>query len=269
MTFTFKNPYQNSHSDHIPSLDQDEVAEKSPGHKIPTITVEDEHDAWEASKTIPRVRTGGTLVALPIVKTLEFRKRLFNSNLHIWNKTTWDETPEYFAACTEWGKRPDVTLHKAIAGQEEPGAVLGVSYFRHSCRNFRLGIGDAVEKPSEVAWERMRNTSKLFKRSKYEWEFTEAPDWKDIENGTPLSGTRRFKWTRTVDVADGVEHKLCLRNFRLVDEDTEALVAIFVASGIGTVRKRGELRIYEELRPKVEIAVVLTCASISVKLSRD
>jgi hypothetical protein len=62
---------------------------------------------------------------------------------------------------------------------------------------------------------------------------------------------------------------LSLKNYRLTDEDTGAVVAVFVASTLGNLRKKGELRLFEMLRPKVEVAVVLTCASIAEKLNRD
>ncbi|KIW68098.1 hypothetical protein PV04_04066 [Phialophora macrospora] len=229
----------------------------------------DEQKVWDAAVTVPRVRTGTTLLSQPVIKTLVFRKKMFNSDISIWNCTKDCETQEYFAACSE-GKRniPDITLHSAIAGQDPSRPVLGAAHFRYS-RGVKFGIGDPQNDPNSVQWEEMRNVSKLLTKSKYEWDFTECPEWSDIDAGTHPPGTRRFRWQRTISNEDGVENRLSLKNYRLTDKDTGAVVAVFVASTLGNLRKKGELRLFEMLRPKLEVAVVLTCASIAEKLNMD
>ncbi|EXJ60988.1 hypothetical protein A1O7_05141 [Cladophialophora yegresii CBS 114405] len=230
---------------------------------------QDELKDWDAAVPIPRVRTGATLLNQPVVKTLVFRKKVFNSDISIWHCTESSETLVYFAACSEWKRNvPDITLHSAIAGQDSPGPILGVAHFRYA-RNVKFGIGDAQKDPNSVQWEEMRNVSKMLTKSKYEWDFTEYPEWSDIDAGTHPPGTRRFRWQRTISNEDGVENKLSLRNYRLTDEESGSVVAVFVASTFRNLRKRGELRLFEKLRPKVEVAVVLTCTSIAEKLNRD
>jgi hypothetical protein len=246
--------------------------ERDPSNRHLTQKVSDPHDElkiWDAAVTIPRVRTGTTLLNQPVTKTLVFRKKVFNSDVSIWNCTKNCETQEYFAACSGWKRNvPDITLHSVVAGQDTPGPILGVAHFRYT-RSVKFGIGDSQNDPNSVQWEEMRNVSKMLAKNKYDWDFTECPEWSDIDAGTHPPGTRCFRWRRTISNEDGVENKLSLKNYRLTDEDTGAVVAVFVASTLGNLRKKGELRLFEMLRPKVEVAVVLTCASIAEKLNRD
>jgi hypothetical protein len=267
MISSFDNPYSNTCTSDIPSGEKEHVAH-NPSTTRPAMHAQEELKAWEAALLPHRIRTGVSLINQVPLKTLIFRKKLRNHNLCIWHKTEWDESQQYFAACAKWGKEiPDVTLHAVVAGQGTSGPVLGAAHFRCS-RHVRFGVGDTKSNPSGIVWEEMRNVSKMLGRNKYAWDFTEVPEWNDIMSNKHPPGTRRFKWQRTHNREDGIENKLCLRNFRLTDEDTGAVVAVFVASSLSEVRKRGELRLFEELRPKVEQAVVLTCASISEKLAR-
>ncbi|ETI24155.1 hypothetical protein G647_03524 [Cladophialophora carrionii CBS 160.54] len=268
MAPAFRNPYSNSFAHDIPPRNTDEAHSNEPL----THHVTDPHDelkVWDAAVPIPRVRTGTTLLNQPVIKTLVFRKKVFNSDISIWDCTKDSEAQVYFAACSEWKRNvPDITLHSVIAGQDTLGPILGVAHFRYA-RSVKFGIGDAQNDPNSVQWEEMRNVSKMLTKSKYEWDFTECPEWSDIDAGTHPPGTRRFRWQRTISDQDGVQNKLSLKNYRLTDEDTGAVVAVFVASTLGSLRKHGELRLFEKLRPKVEVAVVLTCASIAEKLNRD
>ena len=239
-------------------------------HNGSPIDAQDELKAWNAVIAHHLLRSGVTFLDQKPVKTLEFWKKLFNSDLSIWHKTEWHENQVYQAACTEWkSKVPDVTLHAVIPGHwEASGPILGVAHFRWS-RDIRFGIGDALNQPDKVAWEEMRNVSKMLGEAKYEWEFTEFPHMDDIVSGNYPPCTRRFRWQRTVDPADGVDTRLSLKTYKLMDGRTGAVVAIFLTSTLGSVRKCGELKLFENLRPKLEMAVILTSASISEKLRRD
>ena len=263
MASSFDNPYSNTYNHAIPSNRNDHVGSH------PLVSAHEELKAWDTAVSPHRARTGTTLLTPIPLKTLVFRKKIFSKHMSIWHKTDWHETPQYFASCSTCRpKTPDVTLNAVIVGQDALGPVLGVAHFRYS-RHVRFGMGDPQNDPNSVTWEDMRNVSKMLGKGKYEWEFVEIPEWNDIMNDNHPPGPRRFRWQRTVNIADGVANKLSLRNYRLTDQDTGAVVAIFLASTLGEVRKRGELRLFEELRPKAEQAVVLTCASISEKLHRD
>ena len=79
-------------------------------------------------------------------------------------------------------------------------------------------------------------------------------------------------WHRTSDAADGVQGiagKLSLRNYRLTDEATGEVIAVFLANNLGSIKKKGELRIFQHLSSQLEMVVVLSCACISEKLKRD
>ncbi|KAJ9604598.1 hypothetical protein H2200_010712 [Cladophialophora chaetospira] len=267
MRSSFQNPYSNSYTHDLLSLGHEQYGDNTFLTQS-LIHGQGERKVKKGTLAAQHVHTSTSLANQPVIKTLEFRKKVFNSDLSIWHKTKWAENQQYFAACTGWRPNvPDVTLHAVIGDQDGHGPVLGVAHFRCS-RHVRFGIGDALNKPGEVTWEEMRNVSRMLAKSNYEWQYTEMLEWNDIKDNIHPQ-IRRFKWQRTKTPDDGVENKLSLRNYRLTDQDSERVVAVFVARTLGNVRNRGEVRLFEELRPKVEAAVVLTCASILEKLNRD
>ena len=116
----------------------------------------------------------------------------------------------------------------------------------------------------------MRNSSKWLTKRKYGFEFTEKGEG-DL-NARQGRRRRQFMWHRTSDAVDGVEgvaEKLSLRNYRLTDEVTGQVIAVFLTSNLTSVKKKGDLRIFRQLSSHLEIVVVLTCASISEKMTRD
>lgn len=195
------------------------------------------------------------------LKMFDFRKRLFRSDMSIWRIEDGIETQEYFASCTDWRWNvPDVTLY---SGTDTTGPVLGVARFRWS-RHITFGIGDPKGDPSAVMWEKMQNPS-FWNRSNYEFE------WSDFDVNAPqVSRRRRFKWHRTGDASDGVEgvvQKLAMRSYKLTDDDSGEVVALFLACSTGG--SRGKLRIFQQLNPHLETVILLTCASIQEYAHRE
>ena len=236
-------------------------------HQQP-VSAQDEVREWDTALTFPRDRVGVTILSRPVVKTLVFRRRLFHSDMSIWHNGEGFEVQEYCVACSQWKKNtPDVTLY---AGQDYNGPIVGVAHFRSS-RNVNIGVGNPLFDPKGVVWEKMRNVCRRWSaKSKYEFEFTEFPTWGQIEAGTDLPRTRSFRWER-IDAAAGIPGtaRLSLKNYRLLDQQNGLVAAVFVASTLSNVRKKGELRLFEQLSRIFEVMVVLSCASLSEKLSRD
>lgn len=220
------------------------------------------------------------MINQPVYKTYTFRRRALHTDLSILDGGDHgNEQPMYYAhsqSCKP--KTPDVTLHE---GSDKTGRVVGVSHFRYSLSTMQLGIGDPVNDPNGVVWQEMRRPSRLSLKCRYGFEFVDSSPALadggarlDVEKRAATYGgpvKRRFTWQRTSSTADGIEStakKLSLRNYRLSDDDTGEVVAVFIAACL-SLTNVGELRIYQRLSTDLDRIVVLSCASICVKLDRD
>lgn len=199
-------------------------------------------------------------------KTYVISRRGLKTDMQIVHVQNELEVSSYYASVKAWKlNTPDVTLH---AGADTAAEIVGVAYFRYSW-DIMLGLGDPLDDPSSVTWEALHRQALL--KNKWTFEFDDSPG-RNV--ATPRLGTptrRHFIWQRTNDAADGVEgiSRMSMRNFRLNDQDTGDVVAVFLASNLTSLRKKGELRIFRELSIGIEKIVLLSCVSISEKMSRD
>ncbi|KAK5058830.1 hypothetical protein LTR84_011094 [Exophiala bonariae] len=243
--------FQTSHSHSLPALGQ-QHATSSP-HAVP---VDDE---------VLEPRSGN--VDRLTLKTFVFSRKGLRTDMQIVDVQNEVDWSSYYAAVKAWKfNTPDVTLH---AGIDTTAEIVGVAHFRFS-RHMMLGLGDPLNDPSSVVWEELRRQSLL--KNRWSFEFDDSIGHNDI--GTPRSeGTRRRRllWQRTTDAADGVEglSRMSIQNFRLTDQGTGDVVAVFIASNLTSLKKKGELRIFRELSISLERIILLSCASISEKLARD
>lgn len=210
------------------------------------------------------------------VKTFVFRRKALRSNMEIFNVENQIETPSYFAFVREWKPNtPDVTLH---AGTDVTGEILGVAHFRYS-RHIMLGLGDPSSDASGVVWEKMQRQT-FFLKNKWTFEFSDPegngcnmdlvmPAPSPSINAPPIR--RHFIWQRTNDAALGVKGvgKISIRNVQLVDQDSGDVVAVFLADNLTSLKKKGELRIFQKLSTDLERIIILGCASIAEKMHRD
>ena len=180
------------------------------------------------------------------------------------------ETPSYFAFVREWKPNtPDVTLH---AGTDTTAEILGVAHFRFS-RHIMLGVGDPSSHASGVVWEKMQRQT--FFKNKWTFEFTDSSVGDAISAVLPPSISvpvrRHFIWQRTSDAALGVKGvgRMSIRNVRLIDQDTGDVIAVFLADNLTSLKKKGELRVFQKLSVDLERIVILGCASIVEKMHRD
>jgi hypothetical protein len=160
------------------------------------------------------------------------------------------KTGVYFANMSECSStRPDVALH---AGGDQAGPVVAVARFRFS-RTVTMGLGDP-ENEREMVWEEMRNQDSPH-HSQYRFEMS-------------LNDERRaFLWLRTRAKEDGAT-KLSYRNYKLLDEKTGEVLALYVESGWRSWQKKGELEIRTDLGRVWELLVVLSSVSLCEKTSR-
>jgi hypothetical protein len=128
---------------------------------------------------------------------------------------------------------PDVTLH---VGDEKTGPVKAACKFVTFSSGSKLCLGDP--KDSNAIWEDLKKES--IDHSRYRWEMS-------IGGHGYGGGERRgFLWkrTHTVGVGDSKPGKISTRNFKLVDETTGEILAVFANNGPKSYSKLGKFEIY-------------------------
>jgi len=135
----------------------------------------------------------------------------------------------YYVDFSQFTSQPDVEVH---AGDSLESPIVAVARFRWS-RHLQLGLGDASD-PNSMTWEEMRNASAI-RHKQYRFEVTDD------------DGRRRgFFWKRTHNEQHGVEgilSKMSIENHKLVDEETGAVLAVYLENGVKSWKKKGKLQI--------------------------
>lgn len=165
---------------------------------------------------------------------------------------TPDDQPLFYADISLFSLgKPDLTLH---AGSSTQGPVVAVSNFvKWGSGNYKLGLGNPDD-PNSVQWEDM--IRETLRASRYRFEMN-------------IAGQRRaFLWKRTrhVGVDDAKLKSFEYRNFKLVDERTGKLQAVFTAER--TFHKCGKLQIIGVHDEDFEKMVFISYMSIYEKARR-
>ena len=191
------------------------------------------------------------------------------------------KTPIYLASVSEYtSNKPDVTLHDICGLEKEDtnAPVIAVAHFRWS-RDIKLGLGDPLNNPNGMIWEEMRNSSKFYTHTKYQFEFASAgsnlstfpvPSSYATTPFITTSTRRTYCWQRTNSTLDGVSAwaKASLGNYKLIDLARSETIAVFLSNGAKSWKKAGKLRIKDDVDKKLEIIIVLGAASLAEKLRR-
>ena len=164
----------------------------------------------------------------------------------------------YYADVSRWTRAPDIVLH---SGETKGHPIVAVARFRCS-RHLRLGLGDPADELAMV-WEEMKNMEKLG-HSLYRLEVTN-----NEPGGLEERRTIAFKRTRAKE--DGVINKLSCMNYKLVDEATGEVLAVHLATGLRSWKKRATLHINSGyMTGNAEVLAVLgMCGLIEKKWRRD
>ncbi|KAJ5130160.1 uncharacterized protein N7515_006199 [Penicillium bovifimosum] len=169
-----------------------------------------------------------------------------------------DDQPLFYGEVSEFTpSKPDLILYAGANGQ---APVVAVSKFQKMSGSCKLGLGDPDDINS-VKWEDM--TREVIYKSRYRIETTIQHQFARTE------GERRsFLWkrTRSVGVDDSAPSKWTTQNYKLVDEQTEQIVAVFT----GTKRpgKVGKLQIRAEYGTDFDRMVLISCLSLCEKARR-
>ncbi|CAI7615287.1 unnamed protein product [Penicillium glandicola] len=173
--------------------------------------------------------------------------RLFRRNYNI---NSADDQPLFYGEVSIFTpNKPDIILH---AGTSSHAPIVAVSKFLKSSGNYKIGIGNPDDVIG-VQWEDM--TKELIHKPKYRFEMT-------IQCGSDQtqSGRRSFLWkrTRTVGVENSAPSKWTGRNYKLMDEHTEQILAVFSANRLST---GGRLQIRVEYGEDFDRMVLVSCLS--------
>lgn len=179
---------------------------------------------------------------------------------HIYNRRrrsdfailTADKTPLAYVRCSSFtiGK-PDLTYH---AGETDQAPIAAVCKFINFSRHSKVGFGDPND--PNIIWEDLKR-HKL--TTHYRMEVT-------LNYGT----RKAFVWKRTnhTPIGDDKPSMLSTKNFKLIDEHTEELVAVYVNNGVKSWEKCGKFQINVDYGAQFDVMVLITGLSLLEKERR-
>ncbi|KAL4878278.1 hypothetical protein BJY04DRAFT_196138 [Aspergillus karnatakaensis] len=153
--------------------------------------------------------------------------------------------------------KADITVH---AGEDNAAPVVGVCKLLHLSRHCKVGLGDP-QQTGAMVWEDLQCQNMTM--TKYRWQMS-VP--------TPHGGSERrwFVWKRTHSHgADGDSPAFfSLRNFKLLDEQTGNVVAVFTSNSFKSVRKNGKLQVAADYGPDFDLMALITLLGIYERIRR-
>ncbi|KAF2160375.1 hypothetical protein M409DRAFT_29223 [Zasmidium cellare ATCC 36951] len=147
----------------------------------------------------------------------------------------------------------DIILY---AGYDSLGPWLAQLRFEQYSKDFKVYIGD-LKTPAKDDWDVVRCAAGggIFSDSAFRFE---------CRCGSKKS---RLYWTRTRDSKLGAS-RWSPRDFRLVDEESAAVVAAYVEKHLGEGAVKGSVRFLQEVEPKVEVMGLMVLLGLLDKTRR-
>lgn len=178
---------------------------------------------------------------------------IYHNHWHrAYNITTPTEQQLYYVDSSLFtANKPDLTVHMGINNK---APVIATCKFMHFSRDFYVGLGDP-QSPSQVDWEDV--SCQGFRRNSYRWQMN-LP-----------SGRHTFIWKRThsVGVEDVPLSSISYRNFKLVDELTGQILAVFTNDYLNT-KKAGDFQVYADYGGAFNLISLVTVLALYEKGSR-
>lgn len=167
---------------------------------------------------------------------------------------TADKTPLAYVRCSSFtiGK-PDLTYH---AGETDQAPIAAVCKFINFSRHSKIGFGDPNN--PNIIWEDLKRYKLT---NHYRMEMTLNTN----------EGIRKaFVWKRTnhTPIGDDKPSMLSTKNFKLIDEETEELVAVYVNNGVKSWDKCGKFQINVDYGAQFDVTVLITGLSLLEKERR-
>jgi hypothetical protein len=147
---------------------------------------------------------------------------------------------------------PDVTI---FAGSDKSGAVIGVCMYAAFSTSINVGRGDPA-KPNEVEWETVSKFSR--DHSTYKFSIGLGPEPR-----------KSYVWKRThdTDIKGTKSSKLDRRSWKLIDDATGQVVAVFASDGMNW-KKAGSFRFLASGGKDWDEWMLLTCFGVFEKARR-
>lgn len=164
--------------------------------------------------------------------------------------TDESKTPLYYVESNYYklGK-PDLTLH---VGTDKTGPVVGVCKCGTISSTMKFALGDPAGSGGQLTkWEDMERKS--MDHSRFRWEM-------DLDDGS----RRGFQWKRTH--AHGASQD-SQSSFKLVDEMTGQIVALYLEDGSWSMKKAGAYKLQRGWGEKWERMVILSSLILLLKKS--
>jgi hypothetical protein len=155
---------------------------------------------------------------------------------------------------------PDITMS---AGSEKGGKIIGVCHWSHMySKVVKVGLGDPnVMGGKDVIWEELVCTVGNVIQTEFKFSMI-MPN--SLERNT-------FVWNRSSkkELDDEDAEKWSYQNFRLIDESTGEVVAVFADNGFKSWKKKGKFKMWSGVYGEDwEKMVMLSCLSLIEKSRR-
>ncbi len=153
-------------------------------------------------------------------------------------------------------QKPDLRLHR---GGDKSGPIVAVSHMPYLSTSFKVGIGDP-DGSGSMLWEEVRKPG--FSSRGNRW----AADVVMERNETKRMN---LNWKTTASVgADGMTVPWSSsRNFKLVNDDTNEVIAIFTSDR--SYKKCGVLQINVDYGESFEVMIIITCMTVYENAKRE
>lgn len=189
----------------------------------------------------------------PSIRELEFRQP-GNGRLLI----TSGGNGLYYAGHFNTTDQPDVILY---AGYDSNGPRLAQAEFIPYSKDFKIYVGDQ-KTPSKDDWDIVRSSGgSMFSDPQYRFEIRyNTPEGQRIK--------RRCYWQKTSDSKLGAS-RFSPMDFKLVDEDDDAVVAVYAERNMRASEHRGTVRLHQDQPEYARIAVLMGLLALLERYRRN
>lgn len=171
-----------------------------------------------------------------------------------------DRHPYYVNISSINFQKPDLIMR---IGNDRNSPIVAACRLPRFSSDFKVCLGDPSDANS-AEWEEM--VKKAWDGSIYQWEMNISAQNSDISIHSPVDRTS-FLWKRTQSIGvDKTPSALTTRNYKLINQQTSEIVAIF--TGEKTVTKCGALQINVDYGLGFDRMVLITCLALYEKIRR-
>lgn len=155
--------------------------------------------------------------------------------------------------------KPDLLLYP---GTDHQGPILAACRFKHLSRDIQICVGDpTTDGGANVNWEKLVKSSLL--KTQYTWETRSTEPHTESGSGRALM----WKKTQSIPAEDSKGEQTGPRNFKLIDEETDEILALFTSAR--TWANCGTLEIRANHGEAFDLMVMIACIALFEKAHRN